>query len=893
MTEFFEPLLPRFSASLLPVPVALGMAGLITAITLWTYYGSRRWTQAVVYAGVAAYVFGILWHFIVAPALEGGLSSLPFSRFFAGLLTLPGLLLIFLVERNRHYQGVTEAQGVRTWILLAVRLGALLCALFVVLSPTWAYKEIDPTPSRVVILIDASRSMETQDEAPRHTRWEAAMRDLEEAKATITELQEKYNVTVIIRSFDSRLQAFTEKTLPAGEATAVYRALEDAYAEGREGLRPGERLQGIILMSDGRDNVGQPLRDPVINKFRRGACPVHSIGYGQPGGSELQQDLVMAYIDAPSTARVKDRLVVRGVLQAQRFQNRRIDVWLYLDDKPAMENAHGGLEGKPVKITIEPKSVSENIPFEMPAFRLPDAAGDYRLMLKAVPPPGEKELTDQNNIVSTYISLTKEGLSVMYFDKRRYESRFLSEALKNDERISVFRAYLAEDGGADAEKWRQQVRETLLKSDIDVFIIGDIPASRFGNSTAPDSILNIIYQKVQVGGKGLLMIGGHESFANGGWDKTPLAIPAGGRQVPTFTELLPVEMDERGMLEPQGVQREVKFMPRDQILQEETALGQFALRLDSDQRQNKEWWASLPPLSGGNRLGRRRGDATVLVELPDQADPHILLAVQKSGKGRGAALAVDTTWQWFRGGTPRRKEDEGKEMALSAAREAHLRFWRQLILWLAQQDATGSAIRLELAQRRLAFGKEQTITMQAREVTPGGAKDLQKPLKGAAFEVKVFRVDPASGKPDPKSEMNVDAITPLSGEDAKSQALFSKVPDSGEYLVQVKARHQGKDLGVATARFMVYRDDTELLNRSANHADLEAIATRTAGSFQLHGGLNNVLQKMREEHVTKVTRLVKYPDWDEPSYPLQTTVFMLFVICLSVEWVLRRMWGLV
>ena len=133
---------------------------------------------------------------------------------------------------------------------------------------------------------------------------------------------------------------------------------------------------------------------------------------------------------APATARVKDRLTVRGTLQAQRFQNRRIEVWLYLDDQPAMQNNPGDLQGKPVKITVEPKSVSETIPIEMPPFKLPDAAGDYRLTLKAVPPQGEKELTDQNNTVSTYISLTKDGLSVMYFDKRRYESRFLSEALK-------------------------------------------------------------------------------------------------------------------------------------------------------------------------------------------------------------------------------------------------------------------------------------------------------------------------------------------------------------------------------------------------------------------------------------------------------------------------------
>jgi hypothetical protein len=881
MLDFLEPLLPRFSSSLLPVPIALGIAAIIVCVTLWTYYGSRWWTQALVYVGVAAYVFSILWHFVIRMVLEGGLSSLAWNRFLGLLLALPAFLLILLVERNRHYPGVKEAQGKRAWILLGLRLLALLCVLFIILSPSWMYNVIDPTPSKVVILVDTSRSMETRDEDLRQSRWEAAQRDLKDAQELMAELQSRYNVQVILKGFDSKLRPLEEGTTPNGEATAVYAAIRDAYAQTRAELQRGEKLQGIILLSDGRDNVGQPPRDPAINDLRRALCPVHAIGLGQPGGSELQADVVMASIDAPSMARVKDRLVVRGTLQAQRFQNRKIEVWLYMDDKPVTESGPGDAQGKPIRITVEPKSVSETIPIEMPPFKLPDQAGDYRLTLKAVPPPGSQELTDKNNAVSTYISLTKEGLSVLYFDKKRWESRFLAAALKNDERITVYTAFLAEDGGEKAEKWRQEVRDTLQKSDIDVFIIGDIPASRFGDPNAPDSLLSLIRKKIQESGKGLLMIGGHDSFGNGGWDRTPL------------TEALPVEMDERGMLEAEGETKETKFMPREQALLEESTLGQFVLRLDGDPKLNREWWDNLPPLSGGNRVGRRRGDATVLVETPDQPAPHILLAVQKFGKGRSAALAVDTTWQWFRGGPPRRPEDAEKEGVLSASREAHLRFWRQLILWLAQQDTTGSAISVDLAHRRLAYGKEQTITMQAREVTPGGAKDLRKPLKGATFEIKVYKVDDATGKPDPQSEKTVENVRPLGGDDAKSEALFSKMTDSGEYLVVVKGRHQGKDLGSANARFMVYRDDTELLNRSANHADLEIIATRTTGTFQLHGGLRGILQKMKEEHLAKVTRTVKFPDWDAPSDALQGLVFLIFVLCLSGEWGLRRWWGLV
>jgi hypothetical protein len=174
--------------------------------------------------------------------------------------------------------------------------------------------------------------------------------------------------------------------------------------------------------------------------------------------------------------------------------------------------------------------------------------------------------------------------------------------------------------------------------------------------------------------------------------------------------------------------------------------------------------------------------------------------------------------------------------------------------------------------------------VQAREVTPGGTKDANKPLKGASFNVKVI-------KPD-KTEFALP-VQPDGGLEAKSQGTFWKTDDPGEYEVQVTATYQGADLGMARARFMTYRDDSELLNRTANHTLLEQIARETGGAARLHGGLHEILEKLAPESATQITRSLKLPDWQEPNLLLQGFLFLFFVMLVSGEWLLRRLWGLV
>ena len=71
----------------------------------------------------------------------------------------------------------------------------------------------------------------------------------------------------------------------------------------------------------------------------------------------------------------------------------------------------------------------------------PATPGEIKVTLKIDPPQGET--TVANNEISTYVTIAKEGLSVLLVDKYRYpEPQFICDALRNDLTIRLQVAWL-------------------------------------------------------------------------------------------------------------------------------------------------------------------------------------------------------------------------------------------------------------------------------------------------------------------------------------------------------------------------------------------------------------------------------------------------------------------
>jgi hypothetical protein len=177
-----------------------------------------------------------------------------------------------------------------------------------------------------------------------------------------------------------------------------------------------------------------------------------------------------------------------------------------------------------------------------------------------------------------------------------------------------------------------------------------------------------------------------------------------------------------------------------------------------------------------------------------------------------------------------------------------------------------------------------SFTVQARAVTPGGAKDAPKPIEGAEYFVRVIK---------PNKEEESISVTPLGDPEARSRGIIWKTDEPGEYEVVVSARLNGKEIGTTKARFMSIRDDSETLNQAANHTLLEQLALSSGGTFRLHGGLRDVIESISNDPSSMEDKRITFPEWQEPNTARQGTLFILFVMLIIVEWVLRRWWGMV
>ena len=458
---------------------------------------------------------------------------------------------------------------------------------------------------------------------------------------------------------------------------------------------------------------------------------------------------------------------------------------------------------------------------------VPQTPGEKRVTLRVKPQPGE--LVTTNNEVTTYMEVLKGGLKVLYVQGPDFswEPRFLTRGLDAAREIHADLKVVREPARGD----RGQMDDVdFAPGQYDVYILGGLPA----DSLTPLQI-RLLVRAVETGA-GLIMLGGRSSFGSGGWAGTDLA------------RILPVNVAPNdGQVEPGD--EGLKVVP------EPLGLESFILRLAPNVADSARIWGLLAPITGANRFGTPKPSAIVLARAG--RDP-VMVGMDNVGKGRTLAFGGET-WPWARS-----PDDQG--------RIAHAKFWRQAILWLARKEDQGeNQVKLKLDARRVGAGQKLDLQATARD-----AKN--EPIPEAAYEATITKLN-AKGDPEGKPEP-----VPLypSGEGVKGPYFAGGAP--GEYRVTVKVRKQGKEIGVDSARFMVYQDDRELENPAADPALLKQIAEITGGAALRPEELARHLKALgpeASEYVSQVDRKL----WDN------WTFFLIFAGILTAEWALRKARG--
>jgi len=443
------------------------------------------------------------------------------------------------------------------------------------------------------------------------------------------------------------------------------------------------------------------------------------------------------------------------------------------------------------------------------------------------------------------------------------EQRFVRAALARSPDIVVERRLV------DYQPAELDLRDVFRQGKIDVVILDDVDARGLSRES-----WQALADRIR-GGAGLMMTGGYHSFAPGGHRETPLAdvlpVDFGPAQRQNFNEPL---RDDVHLAGPVRMRPAAPVGTRHSIMQigglehGRVSAGGNARSVPVDpalppalttkRSVGVAQWNTLPPLDGANLVERRelKPNASVLAEA-DDPQRHPLLVAGQSGDGRTLAFAGDSTWRW----------------QLQGFGESHRRYWRQCVLWLAKKDEqTEGRVWIRLAGRRVLRGTRVDVTL--------GAEDTQgEPVASARFDVAITT-------PDAREVV----VRPTKSGDEWA-AIFRETTTPGDYRIQVTAIDGGQQFGVAEARFLVPDQDIELDRPAAEPSLMAQLAEMTAAAGgqslapeelpALVARLAAQPPKLEEEIIARVTYWDKWP------------FLLLFVGLLSVEWYLRKRWGLV
>jgi len=460
---------------------------------------------------------------------------------------------------------------------------------------------------------------------------------------------------------------------------------------------------------------------------------------------------------------------------------------------------------------------------------VPQVAGEFKVSIEVVPQPGE--LVATNNLTSTFVNVLKGGLKVLYLEgDPRVEQKFLRRSLDSSPDMNVNFVRL---NARRPESHPRDLLDQLKPGAYDVYILGDLDSSAFRPGE-----LEQLAQTVSKGA-GLIMLGGFHSFGPGGYATGPLA------------EVLPVGMDRlerQNFGEPTRTDLHlpgpVKMLPTPQ------GDRHFVLNLAGKHTDNEAAWEKLPPLEGANRFTKLAPGAEVLAVAGKQP----LLVAHQFGLGRVMAFAGDSTWHWW----------------MQGFESAHKRFWRQVVLWLARKDqATEGQVWVRLQQRRLPIDQRLEFTVGVQ--SPTGDTETE-----FSAEAQVLLPDQTRRR------------VPLTREGESLVGSFRDTGTVGDYAVEVTAKDKDETLGTARARFLTYAQDLELDNPAGDAAMLESLAAMTGGQSLAPEQLADLVGRLvkNTEHL-EVRQETKRTFWD--TWPF----FLVFVGLLSVEWWLRKRWGLV
>jgi uncharacterized membrane protein len=703
------------------------------------------------------------------------------------------------------------------YILAGLRAVPLLILIVIFLQPVLILHSVIPQKGFVAVAYDLSKSMEIRDGSDGQARLDIEKQLLrQDGNPMLDELARKFKVRFFRFSGTAdRVENFQDQP-KHGNLTDLARTLDQVT--GELGNAP---ISGIVLITDGADNHSTDL-NATSAQLRARNIPVYTVGIGSPN---FARDTEVLRITTPRKV-LKDSLIEADVaVRSKGYAGRTTHLMVKEGDRIIRNQAitlGSDDEVKTFKVTFSSES-----------------AGPKLFTFRVEPFPDE--LVPENNDQSALVRVENEKPEVLYVEgEPRYAYKFVWRAIEDDKSLRLV-TYLRQ---ATNKFKRQGVEsETVLEKGFPVekselfkykaLILGSAEASFFTYDQ-----LRMLSDFVSQRGGGLLMLGGKNSFGQGGYINTPIE------------DVLPIALRL-------GPGNEVSHYQVSEFKAELTNYGlqHPATRLAMDEKENKKRWDEAPALLGFNPAGGPKPGATILAQssVRDAGGQYsVILAFQRFGRGKSMALTTDSTWRW-------RMQQDSKN-------NFHDLFYRQLLRWLVNEVPD----QVNLETDKHSYSLDDTVILRA-EVNDEAFMHLNNAQVSA-------RVKAPSG-----ALSSVPLIWDLSKEGQYSATY--KPQEEGIYEVTTEAFRGTRSLGIARANFRI-ADSLEEYHDANLKADLlKKLAADTGGRYYTANATRTLPEDISYSD-KGASRLEEKELWDMPIW------FLLLAGAVSAEWILRKRKGL-
>jgi uncharacterized membrane protein len=701
--------------------------------------------------------------------------------------------------------------------LAGLRAVSFLVVLLLLLRPVLRLHSVIPQKSFVAIAYDLSRSMEIKDSPRGQSRLvqeQTILRPVD--NPLLAQLAAKFKLRYFRFSGSAeRTEAFADAPSHGG-ITDLEKSLNQISSE-----LASAPLAGVVLITDGADNHSKNI-EATAAQFRTRRIPVYSIGIGS---TDFISDVEVLRVAAPRKV-LKDTTIeaevsVRSIgYPGQRCKLQVLDQEKPLNSREITLGSDG--EVKTYKIIFNCQTAGPRV---------------YKFLVEPFP----KEVIPENNDQTLLIQVEDEQPKVLYFEgEPRWEYAFLRRAVLQDKNLrlvsllrqadSKFLGQGESESAGAFEKGFPTERAELFK--YKAIILGSVEASFFTFDQ-----LQILSDFVSRRGGGFLMLGGKNSFGQGGYihtpleDVSPLILGQSNGTVPEFQDL-----EYRVQLTGYGWQHPI-------------------CRLSLSEDQNRKRWETAPALVGFNpTLGPKPG-AIILARgsAPDAGGQSpVLLAFQRFGKGKAVAFAAASSWRW--------------RMGQDHADNFHELFWKQMLRWLASDVSDPVTVISE----KHSYSSDDTAVIRA-EVCDSSFL----PLNNARL---ITQIKSPSGQ-FTSAQLDWDAE-----KDGAYSGAF-KPMENGIYEVATEAFQGDKSLGSAKTNFRVAESTEEFHNAAMNTDLLQQLSKETGGRYYAPGDIHSLPEDI--SYIDKGSSRIEEKDlWDMPF------LFLLLAGLISSEWILRKRKGL-